>query len=65
MSLTERAASVSDLVTAELIECAPDAATPVTPPAGQDVPPASPTQKSGEATLESTGADPPPAVSRG
>jgi hypothetical protein len=55
---------ILDIVTAELVECAPDEP----PSVKTDLPPApdqSPVQRAAEATLAQTGADPPPGVTRG
>jgi hypothetical protein len=64
MAIDESGIGVSDLVQAELVECAPDVSTAAdlavtvqeTQIAGTD----SPTQQAATATLTQTGADPPP-----
>ncbi len=66
MALNEAGVGCGDLVTAELVECAPDPHAPIAPPASQQEPEAaSPTQRAAEATEAQTGADPPPGGSRG
>jgi len=63
MAVTEGAAKIQDIVTAELVECAPPETPEVCVQPSAEV--ASPTDRAREATIEQTGADPPPAVSRG
>jgi hypothetical protein len=60
---TEAAAKIVDFVEAQLIECVPepDSVVCVIP----DPPDQSPVEASAHATIEQTGADPPPEVSRG
>ena len=59
MATTEAAAKIADIVTAELVDCVPDAPEPVTPqPAPQTE--QTPVQRAMRATLTQTGADPPP-----
>jgi hypothetical protein len=57
MGTDEAPVSVQDLVVAELVDCTPPPA-PETPV--PTAPESSPTQRAAEATIESTGADPPP-----
>jgi len=61
MGTDEAPVTVQDRVVAELVDCTPPpaAATPV--PAA---PESSPTEKAADATIESTGADPPPGAPR-
>jgi hypothetical protein len=54
---------VSDILIVELVDCAPPVDAPTLAPTTPEA--ASPVQRAMEATLESTGADPPPAVTRG
>lgn len=58
MALDELGVGVTDVVVAEMVECAPASPDPdvVVP----DAPDASPTTQSLEATIEQTGAGPPP-----
>lgn len=61
MSLAERPVTVRDIVTAELVECTPDPqAAPAVSRLRAPHVDASPTEKSAEATIEQTGAGPPP-----
>jgi hypothetical protein len=65
MASTEAGPKIVDLVTAELVECQPDAADLRVAVAVEAVPlEASPTQQAAQATIEQTGADPPPSGSR-
>jgi hypothetical protein len=57
MGADESPVTVQDLVVAELVDCTPPPAPETPVPAS---PESSPTQKAAEATIESTGADPPP-----
>jgi hypothetical protein len=58
---TEAAAHITDLVTAQLVECTPK---PESVPCVIPEPPdTSPVEASAHATIEQTGADPPPDVS--
>ena len=63
MGMIEGGGKILDLVEAQLVECAPDPQVLSADLSAQsDVP--SPTQKAAEATIEQTGADPPPAGDR-
>jgi hypothetical protein len=61
MGTDEAPVTVQDVVVAELVDCTPPPAPETPVPAA---PESSPTQKAADATIESTGADPPPAASR-
>ena len=62
MPMNEAPAKIADIVTAELVECQPEAsASDVALPAAPDV---TPSQQKAQATIEQTGADPPPAGDR-
>lgn len=54
---------ISDAVTAALVECVQD--VPDVPRALPAPPDLSPTERAAQATVEQTGADPPPEVARG
>ncbi len=60
MATTEYAANIADLVSAELVDCAPPVAdeAPASPLAPVDA--ATPIQQAQDATIEQTGAGPPP-----
>lgn len=60
MGAIEGGGKIGDYVEAQLVECAPDAAEVLSADvsAQADVP--SPTEKAAAATIEQTGADPPP-----
>lgn len=63
MGMIERSGKIVDLVEAQLVECAPEPDVLSTDVSLQlDAP--SPTQKAAAATIEQTGADPPPAGDR-
>jgi hypothetical protein len=64
MGMVEGGGKIMDLVEAQLVECATEPAETLSADvsAQSDVP--STTQKAAEATLEQTGADPPPAGDR-
>ncbi len=63
MSTTETDLAIVDTVQAQLVECAPDPEIPVTPlPAP---PENSPVEQAQQATIEQTGAGPPPRVTHG
>lgn len=57
---TEKGPEILDIVTAQLVECAPVPDAPVVEIAVSAPEGTSPTQRAQEATIESTGADPPP-----
>lgn len=59
MATTEHAAQISDIVTAELVDCLPDPPAQ-TKPAQAEPLEATPVQRAMRATLTQTGADPPP-----
>lgn len=59
MATTEAAAKITDIVTAELIDCVPDQPEPTTPAPAEPIE-ATPVQRAMRATLTQTGADPPP-----
>jgi len=61
MGTDEALVTVQDLVVAEMVDCTPPPA-PETPV--PTAPESSPTQTAADATIESTGADPPPARPR-
>lgn len=63
MASTEAGPKIVDLVTAELVECQPDAADVRVTVTAQTTE-VSPVQHAQKATIEQVGADPPPAVSR-
>ena len=58
--MTTATVGVEDVVVAQMVECAPEPQpeTKVAVPAAPDCP--SPTTASAQATIENTGADPPP-----
>ena len=58
MALEEAGSSVTDHVTAEMVECVP--AEPVSTSPLPEAPDATPTAQSQDATIEQTGAGPPP-----
>lgn len=58
MPVEELGVGVTDIVTAELVECAVPASTPDQPIVSS--PDASPTEQAADATIEQTGAGPPP-----
>jgi len=60
MPLDERPVGVSDIVSAQLIECAPPEPVKVTIPLPES-PDSTPVQEAQKATIGQTGADPPPA----
>jgi hypothetical protein len=61
VGMVEGGGKIADLVTAELIECQPEP-EPVVTEALPAAPDASPVQAAQDATIEQTGADPPPVV---
>lgn len=61
--MIEAGSKIADLVTAEIVECAPEPEAPQTVVL-PDAPDVSPVQQAAQATIEQTGADPPPAGER-
>ena len=61
--MIEAGSKIADLVTAEMVECAPEPEAPQAVPLPQ-APDATPVQQAAQATIEQTGADPPPAGKR-
>lgn len=59
MATSEAAGKIQDVVSAQLVECAPVEEAPVSVPL-PDPPPATPIRETLAATVEQTGADPPP-----
>ena len=60
--MPNEAPKITEVLKVELVDCPPDPPEPVAVPLPRPVPEASPVQQARQATLEHTGADPPPVI---